>query len=223
MHAALALHNQLLRALIAEHRGYEVKTEGDAFMVAFADAADAVAWCVAGQQALYAAPWPAGLAALPEAETTPTTRGLRVRMGGHLGTPTCERDPVTGRMDYFGPMVNRAARVGAAGHGGQIVLSQALVEAAGPRPRVTQRALGSHALKGLRAPERLVEVAPTDGPARTFPPLRTGSMQRRPLPPEPAALLGRTPELQAVFAGWEAGARTLTLLGPGGPARPASR
>lgn len=216
MQAALTLHNQQLRALIAAHRGYEVKTEGDAFMVAFANAADAVRWCVAGQTALFEADWPAGLAALPEAVTTPAHRGLRVRMGGHLGTPTCERDPVTGRMDYFGPMVNRSARIGAAGHGGQIVLSQALVDAAGPLDSVVTTGLGSHALKGLRQPERLVEVAAAHGPARSFPPLRTLSTKRRPLPPEPGTLLGRTPELDAVFAGWDEGARTLTLLGPGG-------
>ena len=205
MHAALALHNRVMRAQIAAHRGYEVKTEGDAFMVAFGLAADAVAWCLSAQAALRAAVWPGG----------PGAR-LPVRMGAHLGVPTCEPDPLTGRMDYFGPMVNRAARVGASAHGDQIVVTRDLLDAAGPVPGARVSPLGRHRLRGLRAPARLAQIDPEGAPAPRFPPLRTEASDREPLPAEPGPLLGRDGTLGAVWAGWQAGARTLCLLGPGG-------
>jgi predicted ATPase/class 3 adenylate cyclase len=205
MHAALSLHNRVMRAQLAAHGGYEVKTEGDAFMVAFAEGGDAIRWCLAAQQALQHAEWPGG----------PDGR-LRVRMGAHVGAPTCEPDPVTGRMDYFGPMVNRAARVGAASHGDQVVVTRALLDAAGALPEARVSALGLHRLRGLRAPARLAQVEAAGAPPQRFPALRTEASDREPLPAEPGPLLGRDAALQAVWAGWLAGARTLCLLGPGG-------
>lgn len=113
---ALQLHDRLLREHIFKRGGYEVKTEGDAFMVAFTDPLDAVAWCLTTQEALMVADWPKELQKRPESaevhaiEGNVLLRGLRVRMGAHLGRPDCRPDPTTGRMDYFGPVVNRASR-----------------------------------------------------------------------------------------------------------------
>lgn len=130
MRVALELHDRLMREAIARRGGYEVKTEGDSFMVAFASSVDAVRWCLEVQEALVTASWPAEILAdeLASVETAPDgrvlRRGLRVRMGVHMGEPECRPDPLTGRMDYFGPPVNRAARIGSAGHGGQLVVSE---------------------------------------------------------------------------------------------------
>ncbi len=115
---ALQLHDSIMRAMLKRFNGYEVKTEGDAFMVAFFTVAAAVGWCRAVQRALLQATWPAGVVTLPYAQevrsatsSLPLLKGIRVRMGIHTGKPSCRRNPVTGRMDYFGPMVNRTARV----------------------------------------------------------------------------------------------------------------
>ena len=83
--------------------------------------------------------WPVELSKHPDAAIEPHPslkgqvlyRGLRVRMGVHYGEPRAERDPITTRMDYFGPMVNRSARVEGATHGGQIIVSQSVVTALG--------------------------------------------------------------------------------------------
>src|SRR5688500_16315216 len=120
MRAALDLHNEVLRVLILEERGYEVKTEGDAFMVAFREPLHAARFCVRAQEALVAAPWPAEMQ---------LGDGMLVRMGVHSGEPECRTDPTTRRMDYFGPIVNRAARISSAGHGGQIVVSERVMKA----------------------------------------------------------------------------------------------
>src|SRR5262245_9475822 len=105
-HDALATHQMLLREAFANHGGQEIDTQGDAFFVAFASARDAVLAAVEGQRALDAYRWPDGAA-------------VRVRMGIHTGQAT----PVDGR--YTGMAVHRAARICAAGHGGQVLVSQA--------------------------------------------------------------------------------------------------
>eukprot|EP01065_Artemidia_motanka_P047847 TRINITY_DN7582_c0_g1_i4.p1 TRINITY_DN7582_c0_g1~~TRINITY_DN7582_c0_g1_i4.p1 ORF type:complete len:1354 (+),score=381.46 TRINITY_DN7582_c0_g1_i4:54-4115(+) len=140
MAEALEMHNNLLREEILEWSGYEVKTEGDSFMVAFASPLDCLNWCLSVQLKLLSLPWPPKLLHFADASCewndarmlnrTPGVRdspymwrGLRVRMGIHTGKPSCALDPVTGRMDYFGPVVNLAARVSGKGKGGQVVVS----------------------------------------------------------------------------------------------------
>lgn len=129
MRSAIQMHNELFRRQLGIIGGYEVKTEGDAFMVSFATASAALLWCFTCQQQLLEAPWPTEIL---ECETGLETldpdqnvifRGLSVRMGIHWGRPVCEKDPITGRMDYFGPMVNRASRITAVADGGQIFVS----------------------------------------------------------------------------------------------------
>jgi adenylate cyclase len=96
--------------------GYEVKTEGDAFMVAFGRPQMALEWCMACQTELLGATWPDDLlrhekaAALSSPTGMLLYRGLRVRMGLHCGEPERRDDPVTGRSDYFGGMVNRSTQ-----------------------------------------------------------------------------------------------------------------
>ncbi|KAJ5651065.1 Adenylate cyclase [Penicillium longicatenatum] len=129
MRSAIQIHNDILRRQLGIIGGYEVKTEGDAFMVAFATTTAAMLWCFNCQNQLLEAEWPTEILEQPQCQVVVDMdnniifRGLSVRMGGHWGEPVCEKDPVTNRMDYFGPMVNRASRVSAVADGGQTFVS----------------------------------------------------------------------------------------------------
>ena len=134
MRAAIKIHNDVMRRQLRIIGGYEVKTEGDAFMVAFPTATSALLWCFTIQSHLLNAPWPREILESVEgqevldADQNVIYRGLSVRMGGHWGGPVCEPDPVTRRMDYFGPMVNRASRISAIADGGQITVSSDFIQ-----------------------------------------------------------------------------------------------
>ena len=174
----LAEHRRVLRAVFARHDGVEVDTQGDAFFVAFGRATDAVDAAAAIQQ---------------------TEGPVRVRIGIHTGTPTVTTE------GYVGIDVHRAARICAAAHGGQVVLSEAAREALGHDPG---RDLGLHRLKDLGAPERLFQLG-----TETFPPLR--SLNATNLPAQMLPLVGRVHEL-AELAGLIRVSRLVTLTGAGG-------
>ncbi|KAL6714616.1 hypothetical protein ACLMJK_008041 [Lecanora helva] len=129
MQSAIKSHNEVMRRQLRVIGGYEVKTEGDAFMVSFSTATAALLWCFVVQQHLLEIEWPPEIlntvhcAEVRDADDQLIYRGLSVRMGIHWGNPVCEPDPITRRMDYFGPMVNRAARISGAADGGQIYVS----------------------------------------------------------------------------------------------------
>jgi class 3 adenylate cyclase len=199
MSLALASHDALLRKHVEAHHGVVFKTTGDGLHAAFARPLDALAAALAAQRALRGASW---------AGTGP----LRVRMAIHSGV-------VEGRDgDYFGPPVNRAARLLAAGHGSQVLLSgaaEALVREQLPDD-LGLRSLGVHRLKDLTQPEHIFQLTAADLPD-TFPALRTLAAQRANLPAQPTPLVARELELQ-VLCGWlaEPEVRLLTLTGPGG-------
>jgi len=129
MRSAIKMHNELMRRHLRIIGGYEVKTEGDAFMVSFPTVTSALLWCFTIQSQLLEVPWPQEILSsvhgqeVCDADGNVIFRGLSVRMGIHWGTPVCEIDPVTKRMDYFGPMVNRASRISSVADGGQITVS----------------------------------------------------------------------------------------------------
>ena len=157
----LSEHQRILRDCFAAYRGREIDTQGDSFFVAFARAGDAIECAVAAQQALEIHEWPEGAR-------------VRVRMGIHSGEPRA-----TGER-YVGFGVHRAARIGAVGHGGQILVSNAtreLVEDELP-PETRLRELGVYELKDLERPERLYQVE-AEGLQQTFPQLKA----RRLAPP----------------------------------------
>jgi adenylate cyclase len=129
MRSAIKMHNELMRRQLRIIGGYEVKTEGDAFMVAFRTVTSALLWCFTIQSQLLEVQWPQEILSsvngqeVVDPDGNVIFRGLSVRMGIHWGTPVCEVDPVTRRMDYFGPMVNRASRISSVADGGQITVS----------------------------------------------------------------------------------------------------
>ena len=136
----MATHDAIIRHATTACQGYEVKQNGDGFMIAFPAALAALTFCLRVQQALLDATWPAELLKLgPGRETadgdgTTLFRGLRLRMSAHWGggeDVVCVRNEVIGRMDYLGPMVNRAARFIQASEGGQIVVSEEFLDELG--------------------------------------------------------------------------------------------
>lgn len=193
MRSALARHDRLLAEAIAGHRGRVFKTIGDAFCAAFGEPSDAVAAAVAGQRAL------SRLDGLP----------LRVRMALHSGEAD-ERDD-----DYFGPTVNRVARLLATAHGGQVVVSG---EAAARLGRLDDglalRDLGSHRLRDLARPIQVHQLVAPEL-ADDFPPLRSLSSLPNNLPLQLSSFIGRERELAAVLERL-AEHRLVTLTGIGG-------
>ena len=219
--ALLDLHNTLFRAAIAEFGGYEVKTEGDAFMVAFGDAQAAVSMCLAMQERLREAEWPDALNDDAVCDFAGTTddgcfRGLRVRMGAHTGTPDCQPDPVTGRMDYLGSPVNRAARVSGAGHGGQVLLSGVAADLAqGHLPeQAALLSLGTHRLRDLSTAEDVSQLLHPEL-STEFPPILSLDYFQGNLPPQLTNFIGREEEITEVN-GLLNNTRILTLTGIGG-------
>lgn len=133
MPTAIKMHHTFMRRQLRLDGGYEVKTEGDSFMVSFQTVTAALLWAFNCQIGLLQQEWPRELLEandgkiVHDSEGNLVQRGLRVRMGVHWGAPSCERDPITRRMDYYGPMVNRAARINASADGGQLMASQDVI------------------------------------------------------------------------------------------------
>ena len=192
MPTAMKAHNSLLRRQLRLCGGYEVKTEGDAFMCSFPTTLAALWWCLTVQVQLLNEPWPLEILECDDgrevydSQGKLVARGLSVRMGIHCGTPLCEPDPITHRMDYFGSMVNRSARVSGSAQGGQIMCSADVIREINARIfenepwteyseyqplqainairriDITVVPVGLVKLKGLEMPEMLSLVYPTD-------------------------------------------------------------
>jgi predicted ATPase len=178
---ALAEHRQVIRSACAAQGGVEVDTEGDAFFVAFPTAQGALTAAAAFSEGLAAGP-------------------IKVRVGVHTGTPLLADDR------YVGMDVHRAARIAAAGHGGQVLVSAATAALTGSEGL---RDLGEHRFKDLSAPERVYQLGEGE-----FPRLKTLYQTNLPVPATP--FLGREAELAAASGLLADGVRLLTLSGPGG-------
>lgn len=188
MAIAIPRHDELVRAAVADHGGYVFATGGDSFGAAFHRAADAAGWAVDVQNVIAQEPWPAGA-------------DLRVRIGLHTGE-TEERG-----KGYFGPAVIVAARLAAAGHGSQTLVSgvtAALLDG------MRLRDLGSFRLDGVVAEQRILQLGGGDSL-----PLRIDQTRRSNLPRRTGRLIGRDRELAVVDAAL-ASSPMVTLVGPGG-------
>ncbi len=195
--ALLGTHDQMLRESIAAGDGLEVQTEGDGFFAVFPISMGAIRAAVLAQRALAKHSWPYG-------------EVVRVRMGIHTG------EGVLSDGHYVGLDVHRAARIAAAGHGGQVLISDAtrvLVGDALPMG-VALRDLRLHRLKDIELPEHLHQVL-IEGVHDTFPPIRTLSARLSNLPEERSSFIGRQHDVRAATALLER-VRLLTLTGPGG-------
>lgn len=200
-HELLSQHGTIMRDAAGRHHGVQVRTEGDAFFLAFRTAHDAVAFAADAQRTLGAHAWP-------------EDARIRVRMGMHTG------DGVLGRldtgMDYVGYDVVRAARVAAAGHGGQVLLTsvtRVLLGDALPEG-VSVRDLGEHRLKDISQPERIYQLV-IDRLPEAFPPLKTMGAPLRNFPTQLTSFVGRERELGQIEELLKR-TRLLTLVGPGG-------
>ncbi|WP_404390711.1 ATP-binding protein [Humibacillus xanthopallidus] len=194
---ALELHRRVLRRAWTAYEGKEMGTEGDSFFVVFDDPSAAVHACLQAQRELATQEWPA-------------RRPVRVRMGVHTGNPMPHGD------GFVGADVDLAARVSAAAHGGQIVLTRASFEPVAPLPEVRGRGtdLGWHRLRGFPDPVHLYQLS-VPGQKSQFPPLKTLGA-RASLPVDAGPLLGRDADLEALAALISEPLTCLTLTGPGG-------
>jgi predicted ATPase/class 3 adenylate cyclase len=189
-------HHRLVRAAIRDHGGIDLRTEGDAFFAVFGSADDAVAAAATAQRSIAGHSWPEGAA-------------VRLRVGMHTGEGRLGGD------DYIGLDVHRAARIAAAGHGGQVLLSEstrALVAEALPHG-TSLRDLGRHRLKDFDEPQAIYQLG-VSGLPDEFPPIRTLEIPTN-LPTSLTTFVGRA-EVVAELETMLEQARLITLAGPGG-------
>jgi predicted ATPase/class 3 adenylate cyclase len=190
-------HDRIIRQSFGQLRGVEVSNEGDAFFYAFGSAADAVAAALDAQRKLHRHSWPDG-------------GTVRIRVGLHTGAAEL------GGTNYVGIAVNKAARISAAGHGGQVLLSGDAVTAAGDTlgDGVSLIDLGEHRFKDLDEPTRVYQALAADLPGN-FPPIRSLDTRPNNLPSVASEFVGRAAETDRVCELVEA-ARVVSLVGPGG-------
>ena len=155
MVVALSVHNSVMRRYLRIHNGYEVKTMGDAFMVAFSTSKDAINWAIDVQENLLTEEWPVGLDSLLRTSQVATDdgkviwNGLRVRMGVHFGEVTLEMNPITNRADYRGGTINKASRIENVASPGMIACSTEIIKELGQQYPATVTSLGTFELKGI--------------------------------------------------------------------------
>jgi predicted ATPase len=197
MAAAVERHDALVQSAVGAHGGYIFSTSGDGFAVAFARAADAISAAVDAQLALDSEGWPSNAV-------------IGVRMGLHTGEAD-ERDG-----DYFGPAVNRAARLMALGHGGQVLASAATNDVASDTlpAEVKLIDVGEHMLRDLSRREHVFQIQ-APGLGTQFPPLRSPDSLPAKLPLQPTSFIGRADDVRDVGEAVRH-ARLVTLTGAGG-------
>lgn len=198
MREAMALHDTIATEVMETHGGSLVKPrgEGDSLFVVFPTPVDAIRAAIKIQQRFSDEPWPGGLS-------------LATRIAIHSGEVHVQE------QDFYGPTVNRCARLRSIGHGGQTLVSkatQALVVADLPEG-IRLRDLGTHRLRDLQEPERVFQLE--SGGPRAFPPLRSLDARPNNLPLQLTSFIGREEEIKAVQQALST-SRLVSLVGPGG-------
>lgn len=197
MGAALARHDAIIREAVQRNSGYIFKTVGDSFCIAFHTPGSAIRAAIEAQKALAAENWGA-------------VGTIHVRMGVHAGAAEVRDN------DYFGGALNRCARIEAAAHGGQILLSRRTVELLQDEPLegVAFKPLGAHRLRNLERPEYLCQIV-TEGLSADFPPPRSMEILPNNLPVQANSFIGREKEIRDIRR-LLTQTRLLTLSGTGG-------
>jgi predicted ATPase/class 3 adenylate cyclase len=199
--SVLEHHARIVREALAAHAGFEVRSEGDSFFAVFTSPSAAVAAVAEMQRRLNSADWP-------------HRASVRVRMGLHTG----EARPASAAsgVDYVGFEVSRAARIAAAAHGGQVLVSDTTESLVRDllAPGLALQALGEHRFKDLVRPQRIYQLL-IDGLPDAFPPLRSLDATPNNLPTQTTTFVGRQREL-AKATDLLGKTRLLTLTGPGG-------
>eukprot|EP00817_Percolomonadidae_sp_ATCC50343_P004935 CAMPEP_0117432018 /NCGR_PEP_ID=MMETSP0758-20121206/11555_1 /TAXON_ID=63605 /ORGANISM="Percolomonas cosmopolitus, Strain AE-1 (ATCC 50343)" /LENGTH=188 /DNA_ID=CAMNT_0005221613 /DNA_START=158 /DNA_END=721 /DNA_ORIENTATION=- len=169
MKEVLSIHDRVMRKYIKKYKGYEVKTVGDSFMIAFGHPVQAIKWASETLVLLREANWPTDILRNESCETVVDAtgklvlRGPRVRIGMHYGEPQCKYNRVSGRYDYFGPDVNMASRIEASAYGGTIFISEALKEMVNDwiltqQENLQLRFAGEYQFKGIDEAQSLYQI-----------------------------------------------------------------
>eukprot|EP01116_Phalansterium_solitarium_P000055 TRINITY_DN10041_c0_g1_i1.p1 TRINITY_DN10041_c0_g1~~TRINITY_DN10041_c0_g1_i1.p1 ORF type:complete len:1770 (+),score=562.22 TRINITY_DN10041_c0_g1_i1:30-5339(+) len=178
---SLDTYTKLCRDALKVFNGYEVKSEGDFFMASFRSGLDSLKWAMMVQSSLMVVNWPDRLLATDwcgkvTVNGRPVFRGLRVRMGINEGAAQTKINPVTGRADYFGPEINKAARIASLAAGGQVLVSETVLqrwrEDRDLQSNCATTSLGKHALRGFKGLEQIHQILPRQLNERAFPPLQ---------------------------------------------------
>lgn len=197
MREALATHDTAIEEAVRQYRGSVFKRVGDACYCVFRNAGDAIYAGVRAQRNLRESAWPQ------------QTGALHVRIGIHSGAA------LVGESDYFGPTLNRTARISAAAHGGQIIVSRNAASIAGTlHDGIVLRSLGRHRFRDLAEAEDVYQLVVSDLPAE-FPPIETLDPATNNLPVQLTSFVGRSAELQALHDLLPQH-RLITVAGPGG-------
>jgi len=201
----LETHNTLIRNTLKEHNGYEVKTEGDSFMIAFQQANDATQFALSVQEKLQQHDWPE------------ESGEILVRIGLHTGS-VITRENEQKQIDYFGPTVNLAARISSAAHGGQIILSNSTyILSQHNLAQVDVKNLGEHRFKGIEKTELIHQISPLSLANRTFPPIKSIDTKKTNLQKNPSSFIGRENEILNLNHSFHSkNKRLVTITGPGG-------
>jgi class 3 adenylate cyclase len=171
-------YNTILRDKLKGLSGYEVKSEGEVFMAAFPSAVAAVKWSSIVQEALLVADWPDRLLSNDKcAQRTSSDgrllfRGVSVRMGMHNGNPELKPSPITGRADYYGPCVNKSARVSGISQGGQVLISESvysqIIKDTDLMKNSSANSIGKFTLRGFQEEEQIYQILPKTLSNRVF-------------------------------------------------------
>ena len=203
MNAALEIHNNVMRQAAIRHLGYEVKTIGDAFMMAFEKPLNAVEFGLTVQQNLRSAEWPADLCFDQD--------GLRVRIGCHFGEVVHEENPMTGRTDYRGTTVNTASRLEGKAKGCTVCITSELKDVLSQEmdnmSSIKSLPFGSHELKGLGTGHDLILLAHKDVTI-------TDRAKYKDISPTPGNLVGRE-KYEKSSQGGSTGSGGMTLKSSG--------
>ena len=150
MSRGLRMHNTLIRSLIDMFDGYEVKTIGDSFMIAFDTLSDACSFGLELQSRMSDTEWPWQIS------------GISLRVSAHAGEARIEQNEVTGRCDYFGPVTNKASRMESVGVEGTVTVTQLQLTSIEEKIKFLQRPLGKISLRGFAVAEELIAIFPTE-------------------------------------------------------------